>query len=84
MYSLLQSAAIYGGRALAKYLLEHKGADPNFRNQFGESLLLLCSKGGHLDVLEVFRDVIVGIFGETANVNGQVLSSTAQKRTPTM
>lgn len=53
MYSLLESAVIYGDGALAKYLLQQKGADPSFRNQLGESLLLLCSKGGHLNVLEI-------------------------------
>ena len=53
--ALLQSAAIYGDISLAAHLLYKANANPNLTNQFGESLLLFCCKGGHIDLLEVSR-----------------------------
>jgi hypothetical protein len=52
--ALLEAAAIYGDAPLAQRLLEVPGVDPNFTNEYGESLVVLCCKGGHLDVLKVF------------------------------
>jgi hypothetical protein len=51
--ALLQSAAIYGDISLAAHLLHNLKADPDVMNEFGESLLLLCCKGGHIDILKV-------------------------------
>jgi len=51
--ALLQSAAIYGDAALAQHLLRDRGMDPNLTTDCGESLLLLCCKGGHVNVLYV-------------------------------
>lgn len=51
--NLLQSAAIYGQVSLAKVLLQDKSIDINMANEAGETLLFLCCKGGHIDLLEV-------------------------------
>jgi len=51
MADLLQSAAIYGDAALAKFILESGEVDSNLCNRYGESLLVLCCKGGHMDML---------------------------------
>ncbi|KAF1830818.1 ankyrin [Decorospora gaudefroyi] len=49
--ALGQAAAVYGDVTLLKRLIEH-GLDPNLVNSWDESLLLLCCKGGHLNVLK--------------------------------
>jgi len=48
---LMLNAAIYGDKRLMEACLT-AGGNPNASNEFGESLLLLCCKGGHLDVME--------------------------------
>jgi TPR repeat protein len=53
MAALLQSAAIYGDTQLAQCILNIGNVDLNMCNQYGESLLVLCSKGGHIDLLRV-------------------------------
>lgn len=53
MAALLQSAAIYGDTALGQYILKNGQVDLNLCNQYGESLLVLCAKGGHIDLLRV-------------------------------
>lgn len=50
---LLRSAAIYGDDLLTAHLLQEYSPDPNLSNQFGESLLVLACKGGHIKVLKV-------------------------------
>lgn len=50
---LLQSAVIYGDELLTAHLLQQYSQDPNLTNQFGESLLVLACKGGHINVLKV-------------------------------
>ncbi|KIM82919.1 hypothetical protein PILCRDRAFT_88233 [Piloderma croceum F 1598] len=59
MADLLQSAAIYGDAALAQFILESGEVDVNLCNQYGESLLVLCCKGGHTDLLHVLIDARV-------------------------
>lgn len=51
--ALAESAAIYGDARLMKHLLQKLNVDPALTNRWGESLLVLCCKGGHLDVLKV-------------------------------
>ena len=51
--ALLKSATIYGDVALAQQLVQHEKIDLALTTAFGESLLLLCCKGGHIDVLQV-------------------------------
>ena len=53
MAALLQSAAIYGDITLAQYILKSGNVDLNLCSRFGESLLVLCCKGGHMDLLHV-------------------------------
>ena len=53
--ALLQSAVIYGDAPLTRELLNRYRMDPNQINRHGETLLILCCKGGHLDVLKVLR-----------------------------
>lgn len=50
---LLQSAVIYGDDLLTAQLLLEFSPDPNLTNHFGESLLVLACKGGHIKVLKV-------------------------------
>jgi hypothetical protein len=49
---LLQAAAIYGDQRLIETLINKFGGDLNACNEFGESLVVLCCKSGHLDILE--------------------------------
>jgi hypothetical protein len=58
LFALLQSAVIYGDTALAKYILETEKVDLNLCNQYGESLLVLCCKGGHMDLLHVSPNIV--------------------------
>ena len=51
--ALLQSAVIYGDAPLARELLNRYRMNPNQISHYGETLLVLCCKGGHLDVLKV-------------------------------
>lgn len=53
MANLLQSAVIYGDAALARFIVESGKVDVNLCNRYGESLLVLCCKGGHIDLLHV-------------------------------
>jgi len=53
--SLLQSAVIYGDISLSTYLLEAAETDINATNEFGETLLLQCCKGRHLELLRVIK-----------------------------
>jgi len=46
-------AAIYGDAVLMKHLIQDLGVNASFTNCWGESLLVLCCKGGRLDVLKV-------------------------------
>lgn len=50
---LLHSAVIYGDDLLTAHLLQEYSPDPNLSNQYGESLLVLACKGGHIKVLKV-------------------------------
>jgi hypothetical protein len=50
--ALAESAAVYGDAILMKHLIQELGLDPTLTNRWGESLVVLCCKGGHLDVLE--------------------------------
>ena len=52
--TLAESAAIYGDVSLMKHLVRKLNVNPALTNRWGESLLLLCCKGGHLNVLKVF------------------------------
>jgi hypothetical protein len=52
LLGLASAAAIYGNSMLMARTPELK-VNPNFTNQWGESLVVLACKGGHLDVLEV-------------------------------
>ena len=49
---LLLNAAIYGDRRLMEACIK-AGGDPNACNKYGETLVVLCCKGGHLNILEV-------------------------------
>lgn len=55
---LLLNAAIYGDKELAEACIQ-AGGDPNACNEFGESLLVLCCKGGHLGVLEACLSLLL-------------------------
>lgn len=50
--ALAESAAVYGDAILMNHLIQEFGLDPTLTNRWGESLVVLCCKGGHLDVLE--------------------------------
>jgi hypothetical protein len=52
--TLAESAAIYGDAVLIRHLIENLGVNPSLTNRWGETLLVLCCKGGHLNILEVF------------------------------
>ena len=52
-HTLLVSAAVYGDDQLADRLLEVTGIDPNFSNEYGESLMVVACKGGNLPVVRV-------------------------------
>jgi hypothetical protein len=56
-YDLLEYAVIHGDSAFVKRLLSLRGINPDYTNQYGESLLLLCCKGGHLETLKVYTFV---------------------------
>ena len=58
MEALFQSAAIYGDTALALFILESGKLDLNVCNRHGESLLTLCCKGGHMDLLRVSFEIL--------------------------
>ena len=51
--ALMVSAAVYGDVALAHFLLQDHTVDVNLVNHSGETPLLLCCKGGHIDLLRV-------------------------------
>lgn len=51
--ALLETAVIYGDRLLVERLLQVPGIDTDVLNKYGESLIVLCCKGGHLEVLKV-------------------------------
>lgn len=75
--ALLQSTAIYGDVALAKHLVQDQRIDVNLVTRFGESLLLLCCKGGHIDVLEV------RYFQYSTLISSRSLSMQEQPQKPT-
>ncbi|KAA8900914.1 hypothetical protein FN846DRAFT_957648 [Sphaerosporella brunnea] len=50
---ILTAAAIHGSCTLIEVLVKDLGCDPNTCNEFGESLLVLCCKAGHIELLEV-------------------------------
>jgi len=52
-HALLESAVVYGDINLTKELLKIPDIDPNCTNDSGESLVVLCCKGGHLEILKV-------------------------------
>ena len=52
-HTLLISAAVYGDEQLADRLIEVTGIDPNFTNEYGESLMVVACKGGNLPVVRV-------------------------------
>lgn len=49
--ALVQAATIYGDSTLLKHLFDNRTVNPNLTNGYGESLLVLACKAGHLDVL---------------------------------
>jgi len=49
-------AAIYGDAVLMKHLIQDLGVNASFTNCWGESLLVLCCKGGRLDVLKLLDE----------------------------
>ena len=51
--SLLLSSVIYGDTTLLLRLIKEEQIDINVANAYGESLLTLCCKGGHIDTLKV-------------------------------
>ncbi|KAF7553407.1 hypothetical protein G7Z17_g3648 [Cylindrodendrum hubeiense] len=53
---LARLAAIHGASHLMKHLLQVCNVDSNLTNNWGESLLLLCCKAGHLNVLRILVD----------------------------
>ena len=52
---LLLSSVIYGDTALLQRLIREEQVDINSVNAYGESLLTLCCKGGHIDTLNVLQ-----------------------------
>ncbi len=58
---LAQAAAIYGDSALLEHLIHSHGVDVNLTNQYGESLLVLACKAGHLDVLRCLVSSLVKV-----------------------
>lgn len=64
--ALAQAAAVYGDATLLSRLFA-LGVSPNLTNLEGESLLLLCCKGGHLEVLKVSIGLEWKTAGETNN-----------------
>ena len=50
---LLEYAVIHGDSHFVRKLISVGMIDPDCTNQYGESLVLLCCKGGHLDTLKV-------------------------------
>ncbi len=68
MYDLLECAVIHGDSAFVKKLISLPGINPDYTNQYGESLLLLCCKGGHLETLKVCMFVAC-VFVSISNVS---------------
>ncbi|KAJ3548162.1 hypothetical protein NM208_g1145 [Fusarium decemcellulare] len=58
---LAQSAAIYGDVVLLNRLIKDFNLDPDLTNCWGESLVVLCCKGGHVKVLKFLLDCGAGI-----------------------
>lgn len=53
LYALFWSAAVYGLATVMETLLEDSTVDINQANEYGETALSLCCRGGHIDLLEV-------------------------------
>jgi hypothetical protein len=51
LMELAQSAAVYGAADLMRHLLGPCKVNVNLTNSWGESLLVLCCKAGHIDIL---------------------------------
>ena len=56
LQAMAEAAAIYGDATLMKTLIQSLDVDPMLQTRWGETLLVLCCKGGHLDVLKVTHD----------------------------
>lgn len=55
LQAFAQAAVIYGDITLLRNLLRVHELCPSLTNKWGESLLLLCCKAGHLDILKACR-----------------------------
>ncbi|KAF8535131.1 hypothetical protein BDD12DRAFT_912978 [Trichophaea hybrida] len=75
---LLQAAVIYGDRRLVETLIKNVGGDLNACNEFGESLVVLCCKSGHLDILEALKSLVkLGASARTHDDCGMKLRESA-------